>query len=261
MVELLLDAGTDVNASTWAESGEASEALFAAAKVNHAEFTELLLAHGAVVDGTDTGGRSPLMHSAYFNSPDVIRVLLVHGANIDRQDVSGLTALHGAVRDNNLEAAQVLVENGAALDIETNMGQTPLDMRTDEAINKLLRTTGAKESVATSQEDILGEWKSPLGYYLTFGPTESFNQTIKFSSGGGFYHFDGEQLVLDSKDCRIFDTVAQDWEFFECTASYTVYTTKDGDSAVELRFEPIDDPDKDRRTGLVRHPWKRVEDC
>jgi ankyrin repeat protein len=129
MIELLLDAGADANASTWAESGEASEALFAAAEENHAEIIELLLAHGAVVDGTNLGGRSPLIHSAYFNSPDVIRVLLTHGADIDLQDVTGYTALHWAATDGNLEAAQVLIENGAALDIETNMGQTPLEIR------------------------------------------------------------------------------------------------------------------------------------
>jgi ankyrin repeat protein len=46
MVELLLDTGADVNASTWAENGETSQALFAANEVNNTEIVELLLAHG-----------------------------------------------------------------------------------------------------------------------------------------------------------------------------------------------------------------------
>jgi hypothetical protein len=204
MIELLLDAGADANASTWAESGEASEALFAAAEENHAEIIELLLAHGAVVDGTNLGGRSPLIHSAYFNSPDVIRVLLTHGADIDLQDVTGYTALHWAATDGNLEAAQVLIENGAALDIETNMGQTPLEIRTDEAIIELLRAAGA-------HEPLYGEWANEMiprdGMY-TYSP-----------DGTGFFY----SLPTDDEPTSEFRyTVEEKWADEEGNVYYKV---------------------------------------
>lgn len=116
------------------------------------------------------------------------------------------------------------------------------------------------EYVATSPEDLVGDWVSPLGYDLRFISTGEFLQTIELSAGGGYYEFKDEQLNLDSRSCRKWDDNADDWVFFGCVASYTVYVTKEDDSIVMLRFDLIDDPDSNRSKGLVENPWTRVEE-
>ena len=54
--------------------------------------TELLLAHGALVDGTGDGTRTALMTAAMFDRVAIIDLLLAHGADPDRRDGAGLTA-------------------------------------------------------------------------------------------------------------------------------------------------------------------------
>ena len=69
MVQTLIDAGAELN-----------EPLGAAASINNRPAAELLINHGAAVDGT--GGWTPLEEALYWNSRDVIALLLEHGAKV-----------------------------------------------------------------------------------------------------------------------------------------------------------------------------------
>jgi ankyrin repeat protein len=69
MAILLIDAGAEVN-----------EPLVAACSINNRAVAELLLDHGAAIDGT--GGWSPLEEALYWNSQDVLAPLLERGATI-----------------------------------------------------------------------------------------------------------------------------------------------------------------------------------
>jgi len=69
MAEVLIEAGAELN-----------EPLIAAGSINNRAVAELLLDHGASVDGA--GGWSPLEEALYWNSQDVVELLLERGARI-----------------------------------------------------------------------------------------------------------------------------------------------------------------------------------
>ena len=69
MVQFLIDAGADLN-----------EPLGAAASINNRPAAELLIDHGAAIDGT--GGWTPLEEALYWNSRDVIALLVERGAKV-----------------------------------------------------------------------------------------------------------------------------------------------------------------------------------
>jgi len=69
MVQVLIDAGAEL-----------SEPFGAAASIDNRAAAELLLDHGAAVDGT--GGWSPLEEALYWNSRNVLALLLERGAKV-----------------------------------------------------------------------------------------------------------------------------------------------------------------------------------
>lgn len=69
MVQLLIDAGADLDGP-----------LVAAASIDNRRAAELLIDHGAAIDGT--GGWSPLEEALYWNSKNVIALLLERGARV-----------------------------------------------------------------------------------------------------------------------------------------------------------------------------------
>lgn len=69
MVQVLIDAGADLN-----------EPLGAAASINNRPAAELLIDHGAAIDGT--AGWTPLEEALYWNSRDVIALLVERGAKV-----------------------------------------------------------------------------------------------------------------------------------------------------------------------------------
>jgi ankyrin repeat protein len=69
MVQVLIDAGAELN-----------EPLVAAASIDNRPAAELLLDHGAAIDGTR--GWSPLEEALYWNSRNVLALLLEHGAKV-----------------------------------------------------------------------------------------------------------------------------------------------------------------------------------
>ena len=69
MARVLIEAGAELN-----------EALVAAASINNHAVAELLLDHGAAIDGT--GGWLPLEEALYWNSRDVLALLLERGAAV-----------------------------------------------------------------------------------------------------------------------------------------------------------------------------------
>ena len=69
MAEALIDAGAELN-----------EPLVAAASIDNRAVAELLLDHGAAIDGP--GGWSPLEEALYWNSRNVLALLLERGAKV-----------------------------------------------------------------------------------------------------------------------------------------------------------------------------------
>lgn len=69
MVQVLIEAGAELN-----------EPLVAAASIDNRAAAELLLDHGAAIDGT--GGWSPLEEALYWDSRNVLALLLERGAKV-----------------------------------------------------------------------------------------------------------------------------------------------------------------------------------
>ena len=57
------------------------------------EIAELLLAHGANIEGASPDGKTPLMMAAMFNRADILNLLIERGAVVDAVDSRGMTAI------------------------------------------------------------------------------------------------------------------------------------------------------------------------
>jgi ankyrin repeat protein len=87
---------------------------------------KLLLAKGAVVDGRDGDGRTPLHWAAAADEPDIATLLIDAGAKVDGRDGEGRTPLHLAVRGNVADVMALLLKKGASADAPDVAGRTPL---------------------------------------------------------------------------------------------------------------------------------------
>jgi len=147
LVSRLLDAGADPNMTN--EDGQTP--LMLAAWTGDVAVAELLLAHGARVNGEEQWtGQSALMWAAARNHPDMTRLLIDHGAEASvrartfdwsvqitaeprgqYRPAGGLTPLLYAARAGCLECVKTIVTAGADIELPTPEGVTPLIVAID----------------------------------------------------------------------------------------------------------------------------------
>jgi ankyrin repeat protein len=106
VVKLLLDRGADVNA------GKVDAPLYV---VQDAELCELLIAHGADVNGRTHTGETPLDAAAEAGYSGVVTALLNAGANVQSVNSSGNTAVLDAAEAAQWDCVKILVERGGNL--------------------------------------------------------------------------------------------------------------------------------------------------
>lgn len=87
-------------------------ALHAAAVHNHREIAELLLKHGATVDGTDPGDNTPLLVAVAKGHLSLVRVLLNHGANMNTPNRAGVTPFLRACDVGDVNILYYILRNG-----------------------------------------------------------------------------------------------------------------------------------------------------
>jgi len=92
------------------------------------EIIELLLNHGASMEGTDRNGETVLTLATQQGRASIVKQLIKHGAAIDRQNLAGQTALMLSCRDGDQKLVGFLVQSGADISIRDNRGQTARDM-------------------------------------------------------------------------------------------------------------------------------------
>ena len=95
------------------------------------EMIELLIEAGADVNETDLSERTPLMFAAsndkYVYDSKVIKTLLSHGADVKYRDFYGRTALHYACKNpDEKKTIAMLIKAGADINAKDDYGCTPL---------------------------------------------------------------------------------------------------------------------------------------
>ncbi len=133
-VELLLDAGADVNA----RNGNGATPLHKAAGQSfsadarvlraRARVVELLIWSGAAPDARDERGRTPLHWLARYPDLDSARALLEAGASPAAADHAGETPLHRAAAFGHTEMMSLLLAEGAPPGAAARFSATPLHL-------------------------------------------------------------------------------------------------------------------------------------
>jgi hypothetical protein len=113
--------------------------------------------------------------------------------------------------------------------------------------------------VAAKADDIVGVWllrwsaaagykNEPVDFTIKNDGTYSIDDTAQDQHiERGTFSFKGGNLVLDSDEC--YESLKA--IFFHCIGIYTVYSTKQGEMPVRLRFVAVDDAKKgDRYSNL-----------
>ncbi len=145
----MLAAGMDVHVVDWA----GWPALNWAALMLRNESIEILLDAGADIEYLAKGGKNsgrPLMMAAKkYNGLDTVKLLVARGADVNGADQYGRTALIMAARYGRIEIFRFLLSRGASPNAESIMQKwkTPLiaaNLRGHDEVAALLRQAGAK---------------------------------------------------------------------------------------------------------------------
>lgn len=110
LVELLLGARANPNISG---GSDGSSPLINAAMTLPANYLELLIRYGAVVDHVDPEQDTALVMSALVGDNDCVSVLLNHGASINLGGAHYGTPLHAAAAYGHVETVKLLLQRGA----------------------------------------------------------------------------------------------------------------------------------------------------
>lgn len=160
----MLAAGADVNAPLSAEDEYYNYPIFHAIEDIHLEMLQLLIEAGADVNVRDKGNSTPLME-CNLACAEVVRMLLEAGAEVNPvRDEENYTPLLYAARSGSPESVKLLLEAGAHVNVHGgNSCETPYELARFEAnymenedapeILALLLAAGALPGVMLDIED------------------------------------------------------------------------------------------------------------
>lgn len=128
-------------------------ALHLAARNDHLDATNVLLAHGAHVEGPQDSGWTPLHFAARHGGLPVVTLLLNHHATLTARTKHQFTALHLAAISGNVDVVDLLLKRGAELEVRNHDGQTPLHLAArfglPDTIRPLLEAGADREARTT----------------------------------------------------------------------------------------------------------------
>ncbi|KAG4166923.1 hypothetical protein ERO13_A13G164500v2 [Gossypium hirsutum] len=147
IVQLLLEFEPDIEF----QSRYGSTPLEAASGCGEELIVELLLAHKAIPDRSESSSRGPIHLATIGGYFEVLRLLLLKGANVDALTKDGNTALHLAVENRRRDCTRLLLANGADPSVRnTRDGDTALHVAAglgDEQMVKLLLQKGVNKDI------------------------------------------------------------------------------------------------------------------
>lgn len=119
------------NYSSYIEVNPFVPPLICATESDNVKVVEVLLKHGANVNGKGVDGKTALMGAVYRRNFAMAEMLIKSGANVNAQDYNGDSVLEyaskGSCSADGEEMIKYLLQNGANRNIKNNQGKTPLD--------------------------------------------------------------------------------------------------------------------------------------
>ncbi len=116
VVQILVEAGADVNSGSWPP-------LCVAVDENNIAIAEYLIAQGANVNAPE--GWTALQETPYIdNNIEMVKLLISNGADVN---AGPFTALHAAASKGRVDIAKLLLQNGANINVEDSRNMTPLE--------------------------------------------------------------------------------------------------------------------------------------
>ena len=161
MMRILLEGGATV---AEADEGRSSTCLCEVSSFDNVEAVQLLLRHGAEVNGRGQSLTIPLMVACRSGYLRMIKFLLAHGADIDAADEVGYTALLMACMGGRIEVFKLLLASGVDINHTNNEGDTALILaakgKKSNRIGPLLEAgadvTATNSSGETAVDHLLG---------------------------------------------------------------------------------------------------------
>ena len=98
-----------------------------------------MLEAGHHINARDSGGHTPLYHSAWQKHAKVCQLLLGLGADKELGSLSEDTPLHIAAWVGSDLVCQILVDNGARMDVRDIAGRTPLNIAKSQGHEEVVR--------------------------------------------------------------------------------------------------------------------------
>jgi len=146
VAEFLLASGADVNAKD--SNGGFTPLDFALGSYRYIEVVTLLIGKGADVNARSGQGLNALMETAMRGQKDAAALLMAKGADVNAVDSKGNTALHLALMMGHLDFARILIEANEDVNARNGFGLTPLALAKkgdDVKLIDLLKQHGARE--------------------------------------------------------------------------------------------------------------------
>lgn len=128
LVELLADAGADLNAEIPMGPGVAYTPISFAAMGANSELVIALAEAGADVNGTNSEGLTPLHIASMYADAAAVQALIDADAEVEPLSAEGATPLFWAVYGDNYGVVEILVNNGAEYRDRSSDGNTPLHL-------------------------------------------------------------------------------------------------------------------------------------
>lgn len=161
VIQLLLEAGADVNSIMVLNTGWQALVVAAASNTNP-DVIKALVAAGARLDYKACGDQTPLLAAAQSNpNPEIILTLIEAGSSLHDKDADDRTPLMLAARSNrNPEVVHTLIEQGLKIDDRDAHGWTPLMLaagsnRNPEIIHTLIQAGAAVEDRDAENRSLL----------------------------------------------------------------------------------------------------------
>jgi len=127
VLNLLVRHGADVDGTPTDEAPHGVTALHDACSSGHVDVVRALLDYGADPERECSHRARPLHYAALNGSPEIVKMLLERGVLVDSVTVEGDTPLHYAAGQGHQAVCQILVAHGAALNARNRKGESVSD--------------------------------------------------------------------------------------------------------------------------------------